>query len=251
LRPDTLSSSSHAAGARVALARRRGRPLALFGIPITLDISWPFAFALAAWTFADSVLPAAAPGRGLASYTSAGIVVAALLLLSLALHEAAHGIAARRAGVGVVGVSLSMLGGATTLREVPRTPGAAFRIAVAGPLASLVCALVAAIVHVVLVETEGDPLSIAAAAVIGMANLVVAVVNLLPGRPLDGGHILEAVVWKLTGRPARAAQLAVSAGRTLGFVTIGIALIASASGDAASALWAGLLGLVIWNGEES
>jgi Zn-dependent protease len=244
-----MSSSSHVAGLRLALARRRGRPLAIFGIPITLDISWPFAFALATWTFADSVLPAAAPGRGLAVYTSAGIVVAGLLLLSLALHEAAHGVAARQAGVGVIGVSLSMLGGATTLRDLPRTPGAAFRIAVAGPLASLVCAVVAVVVHLVLVETEADPLSIAAAAVVAMANLVVALINLLPGRPLDGGHILEAVVWKLTGRPARAAQLAIASGRTLGVVTIGVALIASASGDVTSALWAGLLGVVICNGE--
>jgi Zn-dependent protease len=244
-----MISSSHAAGLRVALTRRRGRPLALFGIPITLDISWPFAFALATWTFADSVLPAAAPGRGLASYTSAGIVVAALLLLSLAMHEAAHGMAARQAGVGVTGVSLSMLGGATTLRELPRTPGAAFRIAAAGPLASLVCALIAAVVHLVLVEADADPLSVAAAAVVAMANLVVALVNLLPGLPLDGGRILEAVVWKITGRPARAAQLAVAAGRIIGGLAIAVALIASASGDAASALWLGLLGLVIWNGE--
>lgn len=245
-----MSSSSQAApGLRVALARRRGRPLALFGIPITLDISWPFAFALATWTFADSVLPAAAPGRGLAAYTSAGIVVAALLLLSLALHEAAHGMAARRAGIGVTGVSLSMLGGATTLRDVPRTPGAAFRIAVAGPLANLVVALIAAVVHVVLVEKEADPLSIAAAAVVAMANFVVALINLLPGRPLDGGHILEAAVWKLTGRPARAAQLAAAAGRTIAALAIGVALIASASGDVAAALWLGLLGLVIWNGD--
>jgi Zn-dependent protease len=244
-----MNSPSHAAGVRVALARRRGRPLALFGVPITLDISWPFAFALAAWTFADSVLPAAAPGRGLASYTSAGIVVAALLLLSLAIHEAAHGMAARQAGVGVTGVSLSMFGGATTMRELPRTPGAVFRIAVAGPLASLVCALVAAIVHVVLVETDGDPLSIAAAAIVGMANLVITLINLLPGRPLDGGHILEAVVWKLTDRRARAAQLATAAGRTIGALSIGVAIIASASGDVAAALWTGLLGLVIWNAD--
>lgn len=245
-----MSSSSHAAtGLRVALARRRGRPLALFGIPITLDISWPFAFALATWTFADSVLPAAAPGRGLAAYASAGIVVAALLLVSLAIHEAAHGIAARQAGVGVTGVSLSMFGGATILRDVPRTPGAVFRIAAAGPLASLVCALIAAVVHVVLVERDGDPLSIAGAAVVAMVNLVVALINLLPGRPLDGGHILEAAVWKLTGRPARAAELAIAAGRTIGILTVGTALIASASGDVATALWLGLLGVVIWNSE--
>lgn len=245
-----MSSSSHAAtGLRVALARRRGRPVALFGVPITLDISWPFAFALATWTFADSVLPAAAPGRGLAAYTSGGIVVAALLLLSVALHEAAHGMAARQVGVGITGVSLSMLGGATTLRDVPRTPGAAFRIAAAGPLASLVCAFVAAIAHVVLVEMNADPLSIAAAAVVAMANLVVALINLLPGRPLDGGYMLEAAVWKVTGRPARAAQLAATAGRTIGGIAIAIALIASASGDVAAALWLGLLGLVIWNAE--
>jgi Zn-dependent protease len=245
-----MSSSSHAAtGLRVALARRRGRPFELFGVPITLDISWPFAFALATWTFADSVLPAAAPGRGLAAYTSGGIVVAALLLLSVALHEAAHGMAARQAGVGITGVSLSMLGGATTLREIPRTPGAAFRIAAAGPLASLVCAFIAAIAHLVLVEMDADPLSIAAAAVVAMANLVVALINLLPGRPLDGGYILEAAVWKVTGRPARAAKLAATAGRTIGATAIAIALIASASGDVAAALWLGLLGLVIWNSE--
>jgi Zn-dependent protease len=248
-----MSAPSHAphaaASLRLALARRRGRPLALFGIPITLDVSWPFAFALATWTFADSVLPAAAPGRGLAAYTSAAILVAALLLLSLALHEAAHGIAARQVGGGVTAVSLSMFGGATTLRDVPRTPGAVFRIAAAGPLASLVCALIAAIVHVVLIENDGDPLSIAGAAVVAMVNLVVTLINLLPGRPLDGGHILEAAVWKVTGRPARAAQLATIAGRAIGAIAVGIALVASASGDVAAALWVGLLGLVIWSAE--
>ena len=87
------------------------------------------------------------------------------------------------------------------------------------------------------------------AAVVAMANLVVALINLLPGRPLDGGYILEAAVWKVTGRPARAAQLAATAGRTIGAIAIAIALIASASGDVAAALWLGLLGLVIWNAE--
>jgi Zn-dependent protease len=242
--------SSHAAtGLRLALARRRGRPLALFGIPVTLDLSWPFAFALAAWTVADSVLPAAVPGRAMAAYVSAGVVVATLVLLSLAMHEAAHGMAARRAGVVVAGVSLSMLGGATVLGDTPRTPGAAFRIAAAGPLASLGCAVAAALVHVVLVETGGNPLAIAGAAMIAMANGMVAVINLLPGRPLDGGHILEAAVWKLTGHPARGARLASAAGRTIGALAVLVAFVASASGDVATALWSGLLGLVIWNAE--
>jgi Zn-dependent protease len=243
-----MSSSTHAvSGLRVALAPGRARPLSLFGVPVSLDISWLFGFALAAWTFADSVLPAAAPMRGLPAYVSAGAVTAALLLLSLIAHEAAHGMAARRAGLGVAQVSLSMFGGATMLNDLPRTPGAAFRIATAGPLANLLCALVAAAVHVMLVESGADGLAVAAAAVVAAGNLLVALINLLPGRPLDGGLMLEACVWKLTGRPAHAARLARASGRMVGGVALGAALLASASGDVAIALWAGLLGLVLWS----
>ena len=102
-----------------------------------------------------------------------------------------------------------------------------------------------ALAHVMLVEAEVDPLVAAVAAVVAVANLTVAVLNLLPGLPLDGGRVLKAAVWSATGDETRATRIAARAGRALAGTLLFVAVIASASGDAASAIWSGALGLTI------
>jgi Zn-dependent protease len=227
-------------------ARWHVRELTLFGVPLTIDLSWLFGLGLATWTFADSVLPHEAPGHRTSTYVAAGALAALLLLGSVALHEAGHWLAARRAGLPVVGLTLSFVGGALALGAAPRSPAVEARIALGGPLASLATAVTAALAHVAMVESDVDPVLATIPALVAVGNLAIALVNLLPGLPLDGGRMLRAALWGVTGDPATATRIAHGLGRALAVALLTLALVASASGDAAAALWASMLALAIW-----
>jgi Zn-dependent protease len=227
--------------ARAATARG----LVLFGAPLRLDVSCVLGVGLGAWTFADTILPAAAEGRPPVTYWAGGALTALLLLLSVALHEAAHCLAARRAGLGVHRIELSLVGGVTELSRPPDTPGLTLGIALAGPAASLAVAVATALGHIVLVEAGADALAAAATAILAVGNLGLALLNLIPALPLDGGHALRALLWRVTRRPVDATRMVKVAGRGVGGALLAIAVFSSASGDAAIALWAALLGCVI------
>ncbi|HEY3101216.1 MAG TPA: site-2 protease family protein, partial [Methylomirabilota bacterium] len=116
-------------------------------------------------------------------------------------------------------------------------------VALAGPVANGILAVAATIGHVVFVAVDVDPLFATAAAVIALGNLLIAVFNCIPALPLDGGRALHAVLWALSGREAVGRTLASVAGRTLAGALLVLAVVASASADAALAIWLGLLGL--------
>jgi Zn-dependent protease len=235
---------------RLALRALPAAPtLTLVGVPIRLDLSCVFALALASWTVADAILPEAAPGRAARAYWAGGTTAALLLLASLGIHELAHAVAARRVGLRVRGITLSLLGGALELADRPTTALNELRVAVAGPLANLVLAIAAAITHVALVELGADPLSAAVAGVLAMLNTFIALFNLVPAVPLDGGRIAAALVWLITGRQDVAARTLSVAGRLLGGVCLFLCVMGSASGDAGIALWLALIGLALWSGE--
>lgn len=234
---------SRARARAIAVARRRAAEPA--AIPFRLDVSCLAALTLGAWTFADAILPLAAPERSATAYWSAGIATAVALLASVGFHEAAHCLVARRAGFAVRGVTLSLFGGVTELEGRAFSPAVELRIALAGPLGSLGLALLAALAHIALVELQADPLASAAAAIVTVGNLGLAIVNVLPGLPLDGGHVLKAGLRWVGGRPHRATRAAELVGRVLGGLLLGLGVLAAASGDTALGLWAALLGVVL------
>jgi Zn-dependent protease len=226
----------------------RTGPLTIAGVPLEIDVSWPFALVLGAWTLASTVMPEASAERSALAHWAAGASASLLLLASLALHEVAHCRAARRRGVTVMAIRLSVVGGVTELADAPASPAAEFRIAIAGPIASFAAALAAAVAHVVLEEVGADPLLAAVAAVVAAGNLVLALLNLAPGLPLDGGRVVRAALWGLTGNAGRATHVAAAIGRGLGATLLALALLASAWGDVAVGIWAALLGAVIYRG---
>lgn len=141
------------------------------------------ALALGAWTCADAIPPLAAPDRSVAAYWVAGLATATAMITCVAAHELAHCVVARRAGLAVTGVTLSLFGGVTQLEGRLPSPAVELRLALAGPLASLGIALVTALAHVALVELGADPIARASAAIVTVGNLGLAVVNMLPGFP--------------------------------------------------------------------
>jgi Zn-dependent protease len=209
------------------------------------DLSCVFGALLTAWTFAAAFLPETDPGRSRAAYWTAGTVGALLVVASLLLHEIGHALAARGAGLGVARITLSFVGGTSEIAGVVRHARQELAIAAAGPLASLVVMVVAAVAHVIIVETAGPGLPATVAALVAVANLAVALLNAVPGLPLDGGRVLRAGLWGITGREDAATRVAAIAGRRFGELLIAAAVLASAFGFVALALWAALLGFVL------
>lgn len=214
------------------------------GVPVTMSWSVLAVLWLVAWSAAGAVLPETAPGYTVGEYWVAGGCVAVLLLISLVCHEVAHAVAARRAGLQVDGLTLWLFGGVTTLRGEVRGPREELRIALAGPLTSLALAgvltgLVAALAGLV------APVAVAGLAWLAAVNLMLAVFNLLPGAPLDGGRVLRAVLWWRSG-DRRAAELrATRAGRRTGALIVTLGLVEVLFGAVLGGVWLVLIGWFI------
>lgn len=167
------------------------------GVDVLVRSSWLIVAVLIAFLLAPRV-EQVQPGLGALKYV-AGIAFAVLLYLSVLLHEVSHAVMAQRYGLGVRSISLHFLGGATEIDSEARTPGQEFKIAVVGPLTSIAIGLAA----LALVTLTPDGLLRLAVQGLAGANLVVGVLNLVPGLPLDGGRVLRAAVWGMTGNMHR------------------------------------------------
>ena len=177
------------------------------GVDVLVRSSWLVVAALIAVLLAPRI-EQVQPGLGALRYV-AGLAFAVLLYLSVLLHEVSHALVAQRFGLGVRSISLHFLGGATEIeREAPR-PGQEFLVAVVGPITSLV---VGGLALALLPITPPGLLEVAVEGLAG-ANLVVGVLNLVPGLPLDGGRVLRAGVWRLTGDMHRGTIAAAWGGR--------------------------------------
>jgi Zn-dependent protease len=177
------------------------------GIDVMVRSSWLLVAALIAYLVAPGV-ERVAPGLGALKYV-AGFAFAVLLTLSLLLHEISHALMARRYGIGVRSITLHFIGGVTAIDGEPSTPRQEFTISAVGPVTSLA---IGGLALALLQVTPAGLLSFVVGGLAG-ANLVVGVLNLVPGMPLDGGRVLRAAVWKATGNPYKATAAAGWAGR--------------------------------------
>ncbi len=146
---------------------------------------------------------------------------AVLLYLSVLLHEISHAVMAQRYGLGVRSISLNFLGGATEIDSETRTPGQEFKVAVVGPLTSLAVGLAALLA----LRVVPDGLFGLAVGLLAGANLIVGVLNLVPGLPLDGGRVLRALVWKITGNMHRGTIVAAWGGRVAAVLVLATPLL--------------------------
>jgi Zn-dependent protease len=170
--------------------------------------SWLLVAALIAVTFAPTA-ERFAPGLGGWKYV-AGLAFAVLLYLSVLLHEASHALMAKRYGLPVTSITLHFLGGVTEIQGEPDTPGREFGVSVVGPLTSIAVGLLAVPFALL---APNDSLLAAVAYGLAFTNLLVGGLNLVPGLPLDGGRVLRAGVWKLTGNPHQGTIVAAWGGR--------------------------------------
>lgn len=216
------------------------------GIPVLVRSSWLLVALLIAFVMAPRV-EQVAPGLGVLTYV-AGLVFAVLLYGSVLLHEAAHAVAARAFGLPVRAIRLEFLGGVTEIERPSRTPWQEFVISVVGPITSIAVGLVSLTALLVT-----DPAGLVRLSLEGLAiaNLFVGAFNLLPGIPLDGGKVLKALVWRITGSADTGTLVAAWGGRVVAVLAFAIPLGLSAAGfeiTLTDYLIAGIIAMFIWSG---
>jgi Zn-dependent protease len=211
------------------------------GIAIGINWSLFLIAGLLTWILADVTLPAAAPRYGVIAYWLSAAVVVILFFAGLLAHEVAHSLVARRRGVEVERITLWLFGGVSQLHGEAASPAAEFRIAVVGPLMSFGVAAGFGVLAVLIASLRGPTLAVAAAAWLGAINALLAVFNLAPAAPLDGGRILHAAVWRRSGSHEQATAVATRAGRWFGYALMGVGVLLFLAGDL-TALWFVLLG---------
>ncbi|MHB9024695.1 MAG: site-2 protease family protein [Armatimonadota bacterium] len=223
---------------------RRGYRLGkVLGIEINIDFSWIFIFLLFVFLLGSSYFPQVVRGLSPAAYWLTAVVTTLLFFGSVLVHELAHSLVARRAGLPVRDITLFFFGGASEISDEPKSPWDEFKMAIVGPLTSLV---IGAVLLGVVVWLRGkvSPLALTAVMYLGVINIALAVFNMLPGFPLDGGRVFRSIVWRFTGDLVRATYIATIVGQGIGWLLIlgGIFVFFSVPGALISGVWLALIG---------
>jgi Zn-dependent protease/CBS domain-containing protein len=216
-------------------ALRLGR---VVGIPVGVHYTWFVALWVLTWSLARTYFPARLPGLPAGTYWALGVAASVLLFGSVVAHEVGHALAARRYGIRTRGIVLFMFGGVAQIGREPPTPSAELVVAVAGPATSWVVAALCALARA---ATSGTALG-ALAGYLVWANTALAVFNLVPGFPLDGGRVLRALVWGLTGDLTRASRIASRVGQAVAVAFIAAGILLAFTGNVVGGLWLVLLG---------
>jgi Zn-dependent protease len=216
----------------------------ILGIPIGLDYSWFVIFALLTWMLADNYYPTEFKDWAPLLYWLMGTVTAAMLFVSVLLHELGHSVVALRYKIPVRSITLFLFGGVAQIGAEPPSAIAEFLIASAGPLVSLILAVLFYAVQPLVAGI--DPL-LGLAKYLAYINLALVLFNLIPGYPLDGGRVFRAIVWAITGNMRRATLIAANGGRFFAFLFIFIGVWQMISGNFGGGLWIAFIGWFLDN----
>lgn len=212
----------------------------LGGIAIEINPSWLLIVAVLAWSLSDSAFPAMYEGWSETTYWIVGTTAAVLLFVTVLIHELAHAVVAKRRGIAVPKITLFIFGGVSHMAKQPRSAGEEFYIAAAGPATSIVIAIIAGLAALAL-----DPVNEQAAAIaayLAIVNAILAVFNLLPGFPLDGGRVLRSIAWKKSGSFRKATTVAASVGTAFGILLMVAGVGLMLLGYVVNGIWFAFIG---------
>ena len=232
------------------LFSHRIRIFRLFGINVRLDASWLLLALLVVWTLADGVFPGLAPGLQRQTYWGMAVAGAVGLFASIVFHEMAHALVARRFGIPIRGITLFIFGGVAEMEGEPGSARGELLMALAGPLASILLAgamlaLTAGIGGAQRGAVDGVTWYLA------IINGMLALFNLIPAFPLDGGRVLRAALWAWQGDILRATRIAAGAGNLFGLVLIVLGVVDILSGNFVSGMWRFLIGMFLRGAAEA
>jgi len=203
------------------------------GIDIYAHLSWFIILVLLTWSLADDWFVQAFPGWATTTYWVVAFISALLLFVCVLAHELAHALVAQTSGLTVRKITLLIFGGVAHIEEEVKRPGVEFRVAIAGPIASLLLAVVAFLLALPL---QGSGASAEAVLdYLAVSNLVLGAFNLLPGFPLDGGRVLRSIIWKVT-------HIASSVGQAFAYLFILLGIVEFFTGNFFNGLWTVFIG---------
>lgn len=214
----------------------------LFGFTIAIHPSWFVILAVFSVSLANDFFPTAYAGWSPVTYWVIGLLASLLLFGSVLVHELAHSLVARSQGIPVRDITLFLLGGVASIEKEASTPRSEASLAGVGPLTSFAIGLLSGLAARVLPLPETlEALLLYLAA----ANVILAVFNLVPGFPLDGGRVLRALLWARSGDFEGATRTAAGIGQALGWVFIAGGVLIAFSASVVSGLWLGFIGWVL------
>jgi Zn-dependent protease len=216
----------------------------IWGIPIGVHSSWFILFALLIFSLSTGYFPVEFPDLSLTMDIVLGLITSLLFFGSVVAHELGHSIFALRNNIPVKSITLFIFGGVAQIENDPTSPGAEFRIAIAGPLTSLT---LAALFGGLWALDQNLDLLAAPSRYLMRINFFLAVFNMIPGFPLDGGRVLRAIVWRVTGNLRRANRIAVLSGQIVAFGFIAYGVYWIFTGRLFDGLWLIFIGWFLQN----
>lgn len=222
----------------------RIRLFSLLGFRVSIDVSWFFLAFYLVLSLSTRYFPSAVPHQELNAYVAMGIAGAFGLFVSIILHEIAHAVVARSFGLPIGGITLFIFGGVAELKQEPKTPRSEFWVAIAGPIASIVIAT-ACFAGKAGAEMAELTAVTGVLAFLAVTNTVLALFNLVPAFPLDGGRILRSIIWWRTGNLRKATSIAATCGSIFGVVLVVTGLGQIVSGNAMGGTWQLLIGIFL------
>jgi Zn-dependent protease/CBS domain-containing protein len=214
----------------------------VFGIELRVDWSVIIVFALLAWGLATVSLPSIASGYSNFAYWLAAIGATVLFLASLLAHETSHSVVARKRGIAVHDITLWLFGGVSSLESEARTPRTDFEIAIAGPATSIAIGVVSLLLGLAIHLANSSRLAVGTLVWLGGINIFLALFNLVPAAPLDGGRVLRAWLWHRSGDHDRASVQAARAGSVFAWILIALGVLEFMAGGDLGGLWLVFLG---------
>jgi len=223
----------------------------LLGFDVKVHISWVVIALLIAWSLAKGFFPVYYPNQSPAVYWAMGAYGAMGLFLSIIVHEMSHSVVARKYGIPIKGITLFIFGGVAEMEHEPPSAGSEFRMAIVGPITSL---LLGAGFYFLSVVGKGLAWPVPLTGVLfylGWINWVLALFNLLPAFPLDGGRVLRAFLWNRQGNLRRATRIASNIGAAFGAWMIVFGGFMVLMGNFIAGMWWFLIGLFLRNASQS
>jgi Zn-dependent protease/CBS domain-containing protein len=217
----------------------------ILGIQISLNYTWFIVFGLIAWSLASGYFPSRYPDLSRSAHWLMGFLGAFFLFLSVLVHELTHSYIAKREGMEVKEITLFIFGGVSQLTKEPEDSKKELKMAIAGPLSSLVLALIFWILFNATLRSPHLILITGLLWYLALINLSLGIFNLIPGFPLDGGRVLRAFYWRKTGSLKRATRIASESGKWIGVGIILLGLFSILMGNLISGFWFVIIGIFL------
>jgi Zn-dependent protease/predicted transcriptional regulator len=216
----------------------------ILGFSVHIDLSWLIIALLVTWSLAQGFFPYRYEGLSSFTYWTMGVAGAAGLFFSIIFHELCHSLVARRFGLPMKGITLFVFGGVAEMDDEPPSPRAEFYMAIAGPLSSIVLALALASVATVMKELLPQT-AYGVIYYLAYLNLILAVFNLVPAFPLDGGRVLRSALWHWKKDLRRATRLAAKIGSGFALFLMFIGIVNVVTGSVIGGVWQFMIGMFL------